>query len=73
MFIPMSILIPMALLAFIPLAITAALIQSELSRHGLRLIGLSSQYRENNLLLERWCILYVPVRTWHRCHSYSTI
>lgn len=42
-------------------------------QHGLRLIGLKEQYLPNNLRMERWCILYVPVSTFRGCHSLSDL
>lgn len=72
MFIPLAILIPIALLALMPLALIATCIHHELSRKGLCLIGRCDQYLENHLLIERWCLLYIPLRRREAFHSYST-
>lgn len=73
MFVPMSILIPMALLALIPIVIVLLMIHNELRRAGLCFIGRCDQYLENHLLLQRWCLFYIPLRRREACHSYSTL
>jgi hypothetical protein len=42
-------------------------------RRGLRLLGLKEQYLPNHQRMERWCLLYVPIRTFRGCHSMSDL
>ena len=73
MFIPFWLLIPMAILAAGSAIILAGCFHFAMRDLGLCFLGRRDLYMDNHLLIERWCIFYIPVHSRRGCHSLSTV
>lgn len=69
MFIPMMLLVPMALLAALAVAVIAIMIHVHMSDIGLCFLGKRELYLDKGVRRVRWCILYVPVYSYEGWHS----